>query len=202
MDWKKAQSWERLWWANCVNTLFEEEKQIIYADKMGLNLVGNEKTPYVIDLNLNSVLDIGGGACSLLLKCIKGTGVVIDPLPLPEWVIARYKEAGIGFINIKGEDMFSSRNKLKDMCKDVFDEVWIYNVLQHTENPKKIIENALKLGKIVRIFEWINTPISDGHINTLTEKELNSWLGGEGKIETMNKKPTTGIAYYGIFKGI
>ena len=81
-----------------------------------------------------------------------------------------------------------------------FDEAWIYNVLQHTENPKKVIENAQRVANTIRIFEWVNTGINIGHIHNLTESKLNEWLGGYGKVETFNGQWNCyGKAYYGIF---
>lgn len=192
MTWQQAQKWEKDWWGNCVNTLFEEKKQLIYADKMGLEIVANEKTPYTFDLSGKSILDVGGGATSLLLKCINHKGsAVIDPLPMPKWVISRYEEVGIKFLNFPAEKMRFDKN--------AFEEIWIYNCLQHTDNPRKIIKNAKHAGKIIRIFEWIDTPVSDGHIHTLTEEDLNVWLGGYGKVEQMKQRPCFGKAYYGVF---
>jgi 2-polyprenyl-3-methyl-5-hydroxy-6-metoxy-1,4-benzoquinol methylase len=191
MSWQKAQVYEKNWWGNCVNTLFEEEKQLIYAEKMGLEMVGNEKTPYVFDLKGASVLDIGGGPNSLLLKCINfSKAVVVDPINFPNWVIARYSMAGIKFWNNRGEDLNTTEK---------FNEIWLYNVLQHTQNPEKIIKNAKKYADIIRIFEWIDTPISDGHIHSLTEQDLNKWLGGYGKVEVLNRRPTVGKCFYGVF---
>jgi len=171
--------------------LFEEEKQIIYAKKMGLKLVGNEKTPYEFNLDGVSILDIGGGPISLLLKCTNfGRAVVADPINYPAWVQDRYQSAGIGFWNIKGEDIRSDSE---------FDEVWIYNVLQHVEDPQTVVMNAKRAGKLIRIFEWLNTPISNGHLHSLQEDLLDTWLGGDGKVETLKNRPTIGTAYYGIF---
>jgi len=192
-SWKKAQKWEKEWHGNCINTLFEEEKQLVYAEKMGLEKVGSEKTPYVFDLHRVSVIDIGGGATSLLLKCINfSKAVVADPLNFPNWVIARYLIAGIKFWNVGGEYLNTTER---------FDECFIYNILQHCQDPKKVIENAKKVSKIIRIFEWIDTPISKGHIHTLTEEKLNKWLGGEGKVEVFNQQPLFGKGYYGVFLG-
>ena len=96
-NWKKAQEWEADWHGNCINSLNEEQKQIVYAEKMGLTLSPTPKTPYNFDLNGKSILDIGGGAYSLLLKCVNFTdSYVADPLVnrYPEWVIRRYNSIG------------------------------------------------------------------------------------------------------------
>jgi len=191
--WKKAQIYEKNWHGNCINTLFEEEKQLIYANRMGLERVGNEKTPYVFDLHGTSVIDIGGGDTSLLLKCVNfSKAVVVDPLNFPNWVIARYSTAGIKFWNECGEDLETTEK---------FDICLLYNVLQHTQNPEKIIKNVRKVSKLIKIFEWIDTSISEGHIHTLTEEKLNKWLSGEGKVEVFNQRPLFGKGYYGVFLG-
>ena len=203
--WVKAQEWEKEWWSSCSNTVWEDVKQMNLAPYLGLKIVPNAYTNYRIPLEGQSVLDIGGGPSSLLLKCENYDGLVVDPCDYPEWVAMRYKEAGIEYLKMKGEDLdkiMQEKGYAEDFgATEVFEEIWIYNVLQHTEDPEKVVNNAKKLGKIIRIFEWLNTPISDGHIHTLTQKNLDKWLGGEGKIEVMNTRPTIGTALYGIFKG-
>ena len=88
--WEKAQEWEKGWHGTVSNTLYEEQKQIIYADRMGLSWVKDHKTPYNLDCNNKSIIDIGGGPCSILLKAINHKGlVVIDPLEFPCWVYQR-----------------------------------------------------------------------------------------------------------------
>lgn len=181
MDWADAQKWESSWWGSCNNTVGEELKQRTYSKKMGLNEDFSDKT----------ILDVGGGPVSLLLKHKIKKGFVVDPCEYPNWVRERYRENNIEQKVIKGEDI-----------KDIqVDECWIYNCLQHTENPQKILDNALKCSIIVRIFEWVEEPISDGHIHTLHEHELNKWLGGYGKTERLNENGCIGLSYYGIFKG-
>lgn len=181
--WGAANEWESSWWGDCCNTFQEELKQTVYARLMKIDY----------DLRGSSVLDIGGGPISLLLKCRnRGNCYVVDPLKVPEWVKQRYRENNIIFASRKGEEL---QNHPK------VDETWIYNVLQHTENPELVIQNARKCSKIIRIFEWIEEPISDGHIHTLHEEELNKWLGGYGKTYQLNENGCHGLAYAGIFKG-
>lgn len=189
--WGKAQEWELEWHGRCVNSYNEERKQLEYARRMGLKLKPNEYTSIRFDLEGKSVLDIGSGPYSLLLKCDNVRGVVVDPLldKFPRWVVQRYAAANISFKAIPGEEV--------DITG--FDEVWIYNVLQHVKNPKKVIQNAKKAGKIVRIFEWIETSINIGHLYSLTKKELDIWLGGYGKTEYVKENGLNGKCYYGVF---
>ena len=199
-DWSNAQNWERAWHDNCINSFHEESKQLVYAEKMGLVRTPTLKTPYNFDLGGESVLDIGGGAYSLLLKCVNfkdSHSTVLDPLmsSYPQWVLARYEELGVFAHTCKGEE---AREFLPEL---IFDEVWIYNVLEHCEDPEKVIQNAKKMGKIIRIFEWVNTRLNDGHIHSLKESELNTWLGGSGKVETIKRGGAVGECYYGIFLG-
>lgn len=186
----QALEWEKEWWGTCQNTYGEEEKQLLYAEKMGLTMFYDGKSPYNIDMKGASVLDIGGGPSSLLLKCINVKGKVVDPIMWPQWVYLRYAEAGIAFEVLPGEAIYERG----------WDEVWIYNVLQHTENPKLVIDKAKQAGKLIRIFECLDTPARSGHPSTVTEQDLNQWLGGEGKVEQLTgQNHVYGRAYYGVF---
>lgn len=190
MNWQRAQEWEREWWGMCVNTYGEEQKQLLYANRMGLRTFHDGKSPYNFDMGSASVLDIGGGPCSLLLKCINVIGKVVDPLEFPAWVSMRYQAAGIEFERAQGEHIEETG----------WDEAWLYNVLQHTEDPAQVIRNAQRAANLIRIFEWVDAPTNEGHPHSLTEAQLNEWLRGEGKIEQLIGQHTCmGTGYYGIF---
>lgn len=192
-DFEKAQNWEREWWGDCLNTYGEEEKQIVYAQRMGLEFFHDGKAPYNIDLGGRSVVDIGGGPCSLLLKCINGgQSAVIDPQAIPIWANGRY---------LASERIIYYRRPFEEITfSDIFwDEAWMYNVLQHVQDPQLVIQNARRVSDLIRVFEWIDTPMNVGHIHTLNEDTLNEWLDGEGKVEEINTPTCRGRAYYGIF---
>jgi len=191
--WKEASEWERKWHGDCANSLGEEYKQIAYAKRMGLKAFHDGRSPFNFDLHGATVMDIGGGPYSLLLKTTNSPRrVVVDPCQYPDWVDFRYAASEIDWLRMRGEDL--------DQL-DRFDEVWIYNCLQHTEDPERIIRNARAIGKLVRLFEWIETGVADGHLHNLTEEKLNSWLGGIGKVEKINENTAVGLCYYGIFVG-
>jgi hypothetical protein len=186
------QKFEKDWWSGCFTTFGEEAKQISYAYRMGLEVVpvyGGHWPVY--DLEGKNVVDIGGGPVSMLLKCInRGSCAVVDPCPYPEWVAARYTEAGITVLRIPAEDFMPASS---------YDEAWIYNCAQHVENPEWIFRRMREYAKVIRVFEWIETPPTLGHPHTLHAADLDEWLGGRGTIENINENGAYGKCYYGQF---
>jgi hypothetical protein len=189
--WEQEQEWERQWWADCANTYGEETKQLTYAHRMGFTIVPYAGKWPVYDMEGRSVVDVGGGPASILLKCVNlGRALVADPCKYPPWVYDRYHERGIGTTLMPGEE-------LEVLAAD---EVWIYNVLQHVQDPERVVARARAAGRTLRIFEWLETPASPGHPHTLTFRDLNAWTGrGTGHIEEMNENGCVGLAYYGVF---
>ncbi len=188
---EQAQDWEASWWASCrFNTFGEEAKQLTYAHLMGLvNEPQQGKWP-VYDLRGSTVIDLGGGPVSMLLKTVGGNGIVVDPCEYPDWVAARYEALEIDYRQEKAETF---------RLPDRFSECWIYNVLQHVESPEECIASARANAYILRIFEWLETPAADGHPHTLHAHELNEWIGGEGQIGYINENGAVGLAYWGVF---
>lgn len=195
---EEAQRWESEWWGSCVNTFGEEAKQLVYAPRMGLENRPQAGRWPVYDLAGRSVLDIGGGPCSMLLKTINGGPnlVVADPLPYPAWTRERYAAHGINRILVRGEDVASIDLR--------FNEVWIYNCLQHVDDPALIVSNARRAlfpGGVLRVFEWIDTPTNVGHPQSLTAAELDLWIHDDlqmpGRVEEVNESGAVGRCYHG-----
>jgi hypothetical protein len=158
---------EASYWGDCTNTFDEERKQFVYAECMGLPIQGFRiMTPGL------RVLDVGGGPVSMLLKAhgLK-QGLVWDPLRYPAWTVDRYRIKNIGVRCAYGEDV----------NEQGWDEVWMYNCLQHTHDPRRIIENCLRAGRVFRIFEWIDIPPHEGHPQMLTKELLDAWTEVDGQ---------------------
>ena len=191
-DDEEHEKFEREFWGTCVNTFEEDRKHYVYAHFMGVKL--SSRADFYFDAPAERILDIGGGPTSMLLK-LKGLskGKVVDPLHYPDWTRTRYAYVNIDVDVKDGEDV--------DEEPGQWDEVWIYNVLQHTHDPQRIIDNAKRAAPVLRIFEWIDIPPHPGHPHMLTETNLNSWIGGTGCTTFLdNVSGCTGRAYYGVFR--
>jgi 2-polyprenyl-3-methyl-5-hydroxy-6-metoxy-1,4-benzoquinol methylase len=191
-DHSNHQSFERSWWGDCSKTYGEETKQLTYANRMGMVSTEQDGRWPIYDLRGKSILDLGGGPSSMLLKTVNGNRLtVVDPCKYPEWVFMRYDDCGIEYGRCYAEDFDTTAR---------YDEAWIYNVLQHVRDPERIIKNAFRLAKVIRIFEWIDIPPHLGHPHELSEIDLDIWLKGKGKTEIMTgENSCVGRAYYGVF---
>ena len=191
--WERAQESEETWWGNCADTSDEEFKQREYATLMGIDCykgnVGLRSERY--DLRGRSILDLGGGPVSLLLRCEnRGRSVVVDPALFPEWVLGRYAAADIEYVQECAEDIELG----------TFDEIWLYNVLQHVRDPRAVIAKALEHGGVVRIFEWLGVPADEKHPHTFIREMLDGWLGCRGRVSEVTWHPYK-IAYTAVIQG-
>lgn len=181
-------TFESQYWGDCCNTFDEDQKHYVYARYMGLKQVG-----YSFDVGGARIIDIGGGPTSMLLKTINlgKRSLVVDPLLYPKWTYDRYSAKGIDSLVVRGEDIL----------EEGFDEAWIYNCLQHTDDPEKIINNALCAAKTLRIFEWVDIPPHDGHPIELTSEKLNKWIKHRaGYTIRLAESGCYGNAYYNVIE--
>jgi len=153
-EWSKSQEFEKKWWLTCTN---RHSFEILKSDFVSRIMMVDRGLPN------KSVIDIGCGPFSLLLRIPVKEGTAVDPIFYDKLEDA-YKAKGIKRLVMRGEDL--------DILTERYDEVWIYNCLQHVVNPSRILKNAMILAPIVRIFEWINIPPYEGHLHMLTQDLL------------------------------
>ena len=174
-QWEDAQAGEVGYWGNCLGMRAWGEfvKQEMYGREMGVfDDYGDNGGE--LDMRGKSVLDVGGGPVSMTLRCYNAHMlVVVDPINWPASVYRRYRRHDISFVRAPGEELPSG---------GLYDEVWIYNVLQHVQDPLKVLANARQHikedGGVLRIFEWLWIPADTCHPHVLTpELLLNGLLG-------------------------
>ncbi len=190
--WNNAQNHEAEFWNDCTKTLIEEQKQLFYATRMKLPF--NDYPLSNIDFQGKSVIDIGAGPTSMLLKSENYShALAVDPLmdTFPKWVRDRYESVGINTLSIGGEELDTNLR-----C----DVAIVYNVLQHTIDPELIIHKALRIAKELRIFEWIDVPSDDLHPHILTEENMNKRCGGKGMVDAVSEPYMFDAnCWYGVF---
>jgi 2-polyprenyl-3-methyl-5-hydroxy-6-metoxy-1,4-benzoquinol methylase len=177
-DWNEAQEHEANYWGNCLGMTAWGEfcKQEMYGREMGL--FAEYGTPHgELNMQGKSVLDVGGGPVSMTLRCIGAKAlVVVDPCDWPPSVARRYRNYGIKFVRAAGEVLDCHHLPIER-----YDEVWVYNVLQHVQEPAKVVTNALDRltpGGVLRIFEWCYIPADTCHPHILTPEALLNWFAG------------------------
>lgn len=185
--WSEAQVWEKSWWMKARDQHAAEIKKNTYVAKM---MFVDEGVPD------RTVLDIGCGPLSLLLRVPVKQGAALDPIYYDD-LEETYAAKGIRRIVKCGEDLNESDGR--------FDEAWIYNCLQHVKDPVKIIENAMRVADTVRIFEWTYIPPYTGHLHELTPELLKEpfkkagWKTLSSSPGWLNHSGLNGNYYTGIF---
>jgi len=191
-EWEEAQDWERDWWGLERDRRWEDEerKQLTYARMMGIASVeitgaAIEGGPIVSIERLDAkmkfyakgarILDIGCGPISMMLRCIDlgVPSVGIDPLAVSEATRKTYADRRIVFLNEKIETV-ASREPRGSAYPDVlaayrFDEVWVYNCLQHVEDLPLVLKVMGMAAPAIRLFEWVDLGKCPGHPQNLTE---------------------------------
>ena len=168
--WVKAQMGERSFhcdedgWGGSTLAERRAREQIqrgIYAGLLGIGY----------DVPPASVTDIGCGPESLLLIASAAQMAAVDPTAFLPEDEARYATAGITRAIMPAEDYVGPQTE----------EVWMYNCLQHTIDPMKVLGVVTAHAATrIRIFEWTHVPTDTLHLHRLSEAQIISALQRAG----------------------
>lgn len=155
-QWEHAQKLETGFWSNPEVRMpngmtlveMELEKQRTYMRMMHL-----QDTPRV------HVLDIGGGPIPIVGRMPTSHAYVLDPMDLP-WN-DQYNIYPVERVKACAEDI------LPEYADNTYDEIWMYNCLQHTRDPALIIHHLGRVASVLRIFEWTLVPTDEMHPHKL-----------------------------------
>lgn len=173
--WKEANKGEVNHW-NIVTSSEELTKQEDGYYRHAKVMALEEDNPSKI-----TVIDIGGGPLSLTLHHDLLYCLVVDPIPVTGKFLKKYTERNTLFEEDTAEHYLENYNWLP------FDEVWMYNCLQHVIDPEYILDNLYKVGKVLRISEPTNTPTNDMHPHTFTPNWLETKLKSISVSGTYNR---------------
>lgn len=165
--WERAQVLEREFHSAPMTSnrrLAETSKRRFIAGVLGLVL---PQTGLALPQDAPSVLDIGCGPDSLtrLLRPFLGDVTALDPLFFSEEDEGRYIDAGIDRVISAAEDFAP----WEDTAWRPWDEVWVYNCLQHTRDPLAVLTTAQRCARrCVRVFEYVDVPTDALHLHVIT----------------------------------
>lgn len=186
--WERAQELELAYHLTPLNgdrRRAERAKRRFIAGVMGLALSPDEGT--------TSILDVGCGPESLALSFPWFTGQVtaLDPLRFSEEDEARYVDAGIERVVMPAEKFAP----WESTDWRPWDEVWLYNCLQHTQDPLAVIETVKRCARRgVRVFEYTNSPTDAMHLHMLSADLLrNAFRGWNPVRETVGTWKQFGV---------
>lgn len=204
-NWEIANHYESEHWEKFsaeIDTLIHTQPQ--FLDALMINADYFENVGMTLNFSGLKVLDVGGGPVSILLRSNKGysefhdgfdEGVVIDPVKITDHQRMRYEYFDIKFIQDKAENI---TNYYKEKY---FDECFIYNCLQHVEDPIKILDGVTQVSKKIRIAEPIYVPTDKCHLHTFTEHYFANYFDKDGwEIEMQNIVNIGSPHYVGIIK--
>ena len=121
------------------------------------------------------ILEVGGGPFPAVGFCNGTKATVVDPLS--DQFNTKYRGDNVNWVSEQFEDYSGA----------TVDEVWVFNVLQHVIDPQALLEKAATVGKVVRVFEPINTPTNRENPQSLDTPifeaalpgvKVNKYIGG------------------------
>jgi 2-polyprenyl-3-methyl-5-hydroxy-6-metoxy-1,4-benzoquinol methylase len=158
--WQQANEGELKSWSSVLGTVERALQEDAFPRHSPVLLLDKD------EIQSQSICDIGGGPISILLHYKTVNSVVVDPLPIPEIFKENYSRHGLAFVPMKAEDFLSS------FIGQKFDEVWIYNCLQHVQDPELILSLVHKVAPVLRISEPCNYPPNELHPHLFTPEYI------------------------------
>jgi len=162
LSWQRAQAKERNFHRLSYEAGVEKYKKgyLQYFEHLGIHLDQQGKT----------ICEIGPADFPALGYCHNyGKSYIIEPMHseiLQEYFIKACND--LILLQAKAE---SCLHQIK------VDEIWLMNVLQHTQDPDKIIWKAKRAANIIRYFEPINFGTDPAHLHNFTLEYFEKKLG-------------------------
>jgi hypothetical protein len=146
-----------------------------------------------INLNLNNktILEIGPARVSSLLYCNNyGPSFIVEP--------TKYDDTEHLYID---KEITFIRDLYENCESPIVDEIWLFNVLQHIQDPDLFIDKCKKSAKTIKFFEPINTPIETHHPHSFTFDDYVKYFGDSVKLyKGSTEKFHTADCVYGIYE--
>jgi len=119
------------------------------------------------DLKGKTIIEIGPADFPGLAYCKnEGPSIVIEPMPSEKLIRS-----------LEGKNVRIITDLAEHFQFPKVDEVWIMNVLQHTMDPKLIIEKSKRHANLVKFFEPIHYGTDDCHLHNFSIEYFYQYFG-------------------------
>lgn len=119
------------------------------------------------DLKGKSVIEIGPGRIAGLLFCSNfKLSYILEPTEY-EGVDHLYKR----------ENLLVWKKTAEEIDLPRVDEVWLFNLLQHVQDPDLLIEKCKQVAKVIRFFEPVDLPTNLEHPFTFSMDDFKGYFG-------------------------
>lgn len=140
-----------------------------------------------LNLKQKSVIEIGCARISSLFFCNNySTSYVIEPTYYPE--ANQYYE---------GKNIVKIHDQAEKCNFPKADEVWLFNVLDHVQNPDLIVNKAKQNSKIIRFFEPIDCGTNLEHPFSFTLNDYKKYFGDCVKLYSCPNKEHHSKMFHG-----
>lgn len=120
------------------------------------------------DLDGRSVVEIGPGRIAGLLFCKNyGNSYVLEPTEYD----------GIAHLYAHKPNLTRIGRRAEDWVFPNVDEVWLFNVLQHVQDPDILIAKCKEASKVIRFFEPVDLPTNLEHPFTFSVEDFRRYFG-------------------------
>lgn len=129
-----------------------------------------------LDINPNlegkSIIEIGPGRIASLLFCENySKSYIIEPTEYD----------GIDHL-YEGLDLSIIQKTAEEWDFEKVDEVWLFNLLQHVQDPDLLIKKCKESAKVIRYFEPLDLPTDNEHPFTFNLEDFKGYFGDSVKI--------------------
>jgi hypothetical protein len=115
------------------------------------------------------IIEVGCGAFPAVSFCDNVKPTIVEPLRFPQ--LAKYaEESDAEWIGFPLED-------INTYSFWEFDELWMFNCIQHVRDPELFIEKCKELATTIRFFEPVDYPTCVYHPHTFNQADFERWFG-------------------------
>ena len=118
------------------------------------------------DLGYRTIIEVGCAGFPALNWRKNYKGIVIEPLNTETLKTI-----------CKGKNILWIKEPVEELDMPKCDELWLFNVMQHIQDPELFIEKCKESANVIKWFEPIDYPVCVYHPHTFSREDFIRWFG-------------------------